>query len=425
MKELYAAGKYQEIIALWENREERAEFTEWDYVYVMNTFYAQKNYEQCLEVYRAFHRVFPESDKLDDKMSWACYHAKIKGFDFKTGDREKHRRQAEYIIRHSSQGPYSPKWRMVKYMIEHSKNGDFGAAEDLSVLLEYLDQVEPSSLSTKSEEFTAENGRRVSSASDRESWYTERSKILLSLKEYEKCIACCDEGLRNLYTFHNNSDSWFRYRKAAALYALGKIDEARKNIRDIQARGLNHWCFYQLLYEMDKSENNPDQAMINACICATMDPSHEMRVRFYEDFAGFLSEKGYLRESALHRQLVLLIRKENEWNLKETHLSWNLPEDVSSLDKKTVLKQLQPFWDAWRNRNKQYFTGTVNRLLPEGRSGFVEADDGKDYYFNARDFRQKNVLLKEGLRVRFTVVDRFDKRKGIVKPSAAELSIIK
>lgn len=424
MKNLYSAGNYQEIISLWQNPAERTQFTEWDYVYVMNTFYAQKNYEQCLEVYRAFHGAFPDSDKLDDKMSWACYHSKIKGFDFRTGDREKLRKQAEYIISHSSQNAYSPKWFMVKYMLEHMKNGDFGPEIDLNKALQYIDQVEPSSLSTKAEEFTTDNGRRVSLASDKENWYKERTKLLLSVGEYEKCIECCDEGLKCLYTFHNNNDSWFRFRKAKALYALGRTDEARKYIKEIQTRGLNHWCFYQLLYEMDKRENNFEQAMIDACICAKADPSHEMRVRFYEDYSSFLNENGYKKEADLHRQLILLVRKENEWNLKETHLSWSLPDDIAGMDKKTVLKELDVFWNEWKNRNKTYVTGTVKRLLTERKSGFIESDDGKSYYFNARDFQKKNIIPHEGMRVRFTIVDRLDKSKGIVKPNAVEISNI-
>ena len=127
MKNLYSAGKFQEIIALWKNEEEREQFTEWDYIYVMNTMYKQQqDYKECLEVYRAFHKKFPESDKLDDRMGWACYQVHIKGFDPKTGDRKALRKQAEYIIAHSSQEQYSPKWFMVKYMLDQIKDGAFG-----------------------------------------------------------------------------------------------------------------------------------------------------------------------------------------------------------------------------------------------------------------------------------------------------------
>ncbi|MBQ8072573.1 MAG: hypothetical protein IJ231_02295 [Clostridia bacterium] len=424
MKNLYSAGNYQEIIALWQNLEERKQFTEWDYVYVMNTFYAQKNYEQCLEVYRAFHAVFPESDKLDDKMSWSCYHARIKGFDFKTGDAEKLRRQAEYIITHSGQSVYSPKWFMVKYMLEHMKSGDFGTNMDPNLALRYIEQVDPTSLSTKSEEYTAENGRRISLASDKENWYKEHTKVLLAVGQYEKCIASCDAALFNLHTFHSNNDSWFRFRKAKALYALGKTDESRKYIKEIQTRGLDHWCFYQLLYEMDKSENNIENAMIHACMCATADPSHEMRVKFYDDFSQFLEGNGYEREAMLHRQLVLLIRKENEWTLRENHLAWKLPDEIAKMNKHAVLKELQEFWNKWKNRNKEYFTGVIKRLLSEGKSGFIEANDGNSYYFNARDFQKRGTVPQEGMKVRFALTDRLDKSKGVVKKNAIELTVI-
>ena len=127
IKNLYSAGKYDEIIAEWENHEERDQFSEWDYIYVMNTLYMQKqDYNECLEVYRAFHQKFPDSDMLDDRMGWACYHARIKGFSFKAGDRAKLRRQVEYIIQHSSQNTYSPKWFMIKYMLNQIKDGNFG-----------------------------------------------------------------------------------------------------------------------------------------------------------------------------------------------------------------------------------------------------------------------------------------------------------
>lgn len=424
MKNLYTAHNYAGIIALWENAAERADFTEWDYVYVMNTYYNQKNYRQCLEVYRAFHAAFPESDKLDDKMGWSCYYSKIKGFDFETGNREEHRRQADYIITHSSQRVYSPKWFMVKYMIDHIGKGDFGPEKDMHLVLQYLDQIDSAALSTESNTYTDNEGHTVSRPSDKEEWYSERTKALLSIKDFEECIKCCDEGLEKISTFHNKNDCWFRYRKAEALFALERVAESRKCIAEIQARGLKHWVIYQLLYQIDKNENNIEQAMINACICALFDPSHEMRVRFYEDFAEFLNENGYSREGALHRRLILLIREEKEWSIKEKHLSWNLPEDVAALDKDSVINQLQVFWNEWRNRNKKYLTGTVSRLLAEGKSGFIESDDGKSYYFNARDFQRKKTIPREGMRVEFIIVDRLDKSKGVVKQNAVEIKSI-
>ncbi len=426
MKNLYDSGNQEEIAALWQDAEEREQFSEWDYIYVMNTFYKQKDYNECLEVYRAFHKKYPDSDKLDDKMGWSCYHTKIKSFDFKAGDRNKLRQQAEYIISHSGQGNYSPKWFMVKYMLDQIKEGNFGQDISPQQQLLYLDQVDPESLSTDSETRTLENGRTIHSAYDREDWYRIRAKLLLAAEQYDECIDCCDSALQKLqaFGFHNDNDQWFRYRKAKSLFALGKAEEAGKYVHDIQARGLNHWCLWQLLFEMDRETGRTDEAIANGCKCALADPSHEMRIKFYEAFAEFLNVNGYALEAALHRQLVVLIRKENDWNLKERHLAWSIPEEIAAKDKQAVLKDLKAFWREWQNKGKTYFQGTVKRLLGEGKSGFIEADDGKNYYFNARDFQRRNTIPQEGMRVKFTLVDKLDKSKGVVKPNATDISII-
>ena len=423
MKNLYTAGNYQEIISFWENEEERKQFSEWDYVYVMNTFYAQKNYDQCLEVYRAFHRAFAESDKLDDKMAWSCYHSKIKDFDFKEGDRNKLKQQAEYIIDHSSQSVYSPKWFMVKYMLDHYKNGDFGQIVSDQDVLRYIDAVDPEGLSTRCDKITAQNGREIELASDMENWYKERSKLLLSVGEYEQCVECCDKALSRLSLFHNNNDSWFRYRKAKSLFALDYPDEARKYVKEIQARGLNHWCLLQLLYEMDKSEDQLDNALMHAGMCALSDPSHEMRVRFYEDYADYLESKGYTEEAALHRHLVILLRNENEWALREKHLAWSIPGEIVSLDKQETLRRLKKFWIYWRDKNQTWLFGTVTKLLAEGKSGFITDGQGKGYYFNSRDFENGRKHPEEGMKVRFSIVDKLDKSKGVVKPNAVNITL--
>ena len=38
---------------------------------------------------------------------------------------------------------------------------------------------------------------------------------------------------------------------------------------------------------------------------------------FYEDFADYLEQSGLTHEAALHRRLVILIRQENNWGLKQ------------------------------------------------------------------------------------------------------------
>ena len=47
--------------------------------------------------------------------------------------------------------------------------------------------------------------------------------------------------------------------------------------------------------------------------------------------------------------------------------------------------------------------GIINTWLSEKGYGFIKGDDGKDYYFNRQDFREKShiALLAEALPVEF------------------------
>lgn len=217
-----------------------------------------------------------------------------------------------------------------------------------------------------------EDGKKVDKASDMETWYAERAKFLCLSGDYEQCMECCDRALARFSAFHHNNDGWIKYRKAQALVALGNPEEAGKIIQDIQAHGLNHWCLYQLLYEMDVSAGRSDDAMIHAAMCALADQSHEMRVGFYSDYADFLDAAGHPEEAALHRHLVLLIRNEKAWSLKQVHMSWVIPPETEALNKQETLNKLKKFWFDCRDRNVSWLTGSIVRLLSEGKSGFVD-----------------------------------------------------
>ena len=55
-KQGYDAGKQDEIVALWQNPEEREQFSEWDYVCVMNTFYVSQ--ARCKKDLQIVHILF-------------------------------------------------------------------------------------------------------------------------------------------------------------------------------------------------------------------------------------------------------------------------------------------------------------------------------------------------------------------------------
>ena len=419
---MYHDGNYGEVASVWENEQKTEQFNEWDFIAIANSFYKLNRYDKCLEIYKAFKKSFPDSDKLDEKLGWALYHTKVKGFDFEAGNIKQLLRQIDYIMEHGGNGRYSAKWQTVKFVLKAVDDGKLVTDGNSQLVKKYLDCIDPATLSTEANSVKSQDGKTHSTSSDKEEWYSKKSKVLLKLNEYDECIECCDEALRVLPNFHNNNNGWFMYRKAKSLQALGKNAEAKSYIQHILSLGLTHWCMLQTMYELERAEGNTEKALSYAGACAVADREHKMRVKFYPDFANFLDEVGKHEEAMLHRRLVSSLRDENEWKQKAYQNGWQFTPEIAKMDGNAVIERLTPFWIELRDRFKEYLTGTVQTLLGEGDTGFIEADNGERYYFNARDFRGNKKEISVGTRVRFTLADRLDRSKGIVKKNAVEIS---
>lgn len=426
LKNLFDQGQYEQVVSFWTMPDEVEQFSQWDFRDCMNSFYKLKRYQECLDVYRACSKRYPEFRMLDDKMGWSVYHAKVKNFDFQQGDTAALLKQIDYVFEHSADSRYSPRWVLAKFVADAVKNGKFGGERDYALAVHYLDMVNPENLSTEEQTMTDNSGKIRNLASNRESWFSHKTNLLLKLQDYEACMACCDrafEALRGV-RLHSNNDSWFRYRKAKCLQALNRADEAKAYVEQILKGGFSHWCLLQLMFEFEAEAGNDAKALSYAGACSLSDPEHKMRVGFYEELADYLARSGDAELPVLLRKLVLLLRAENEWKEKSYYSEWQFPADVAAMDKQAVLSRLNPIWREWRDKDKVFLTGTIDRLLAEGKSGFIIADNGSSYYFNARDMHGKTREPGVGMKVRFTLVDKLDKSKGVVKPNAVEISLL-
>ena len=422
--ELYRNEQYDQIIADGENTDRRVQFNEWDFSYYMNSLYKRNRYEDCLLVYKEFHKKFPESDRLDDKMGWAIYYVRIKPFDFEKGNRDRLIEQVNYVMTHSSNTQYSPRWRVAKLILDAIKEGKLGTEFDYHQSNYYLDFFDPMTLSAEERTIAQNDGKERRVASDQECWFSHKTRTLLKLKEYQKCIECCEQALHAIQIFHSNNDSWFYYRKATSLRELGRVEEAKQMIERILTNGFSHWCLNRFLFENARSLDNRDEALKQGAICALADLEHKMRVTFYQEYADFLDTCGMADEATLHRRLVVLLRQENDWKLKSYQAEWEFEERIENMDKGAVLKQLRPFWIEQRDKNKVFMTGSIIRLLGEGKSGFIRADNGEEYYFNVRDILGKCNSINVGQRVKFTLMDKLDKKKNEIKKNAVEIVFI-
>ena len=144
-----------------------------------------------------------------------------------------------------------------------------------------------------------------------------------------------------------------------------------------------------------------------------------MRVRFYQRYAGFLENNGNTEEAMLLRKLILLIYDEEGWNVKSSFKEWPISDKIANMEKPAILQRLNAFWKKYADNDK--ISGTVSNILKEGQSGFIKGADGKDYYFNAKNFKGSRSLLQKGLAVKFVPVEKWDNSKNRMGMAAIEI----
>ena len=75
MKELYALGKYEEIINMCNEKDELNIYELW---YLGKSYYKLKKYDKVIETYKKYRSLKPEKDYLNTLYCWAIYQKYLK-----------------------------------------------------------------------------------------------------------------------------------------------------------------------------------------------------------------------------------------------------------------------------------------------------------------------------------------------------------
>lgn len=395
---------------------------------IMRALYKNQRYRDCLNLYRSCRSAYPAYGNLNNYMGWSVYRVyfvPLKEAKFQAREWQKQCdrlcRQAGYVLKNVEGGQYSPVWKIVDNLTEALMKGRITPAADYARALYWLKMLDPAQLDTAEISYVDQDGKARSLASPREVWYSRAVKCLFQLKEYEECIRLGEQLWTHPFTnkFHNNRDCWIKYCMSKSYIALGKLPEAAEIARKVVSSFPN-WNFYGLLCEVAMQQDNMENFQKYAGCTALADKSHQMRIKIYAQMADFLHQHGQIREALLHRKLVANLYAENNWSQKKGK-TLEFPHDIAGMSTKDVLKELKILWQQWQDAGKEFHEGTIERILPNGGSGFIRAENGESHYFNFRDAKCKQALLQPGSRVKFVLIDRMDKKKNQMKKNAIDI----
>ena len=423
LKNLFNEKKYDEIIEIYST--DHSTYSEWDYYFTIKAYYSKKMYGMCIQCYNEMAPKYPLFTNADDLIGWSLYYTDIKEPPLNNQD-DRSISALRWILDKSSDTNNLIRWKSIERYYKSRKNRII----DYGLIDEYLQKIDSKTLSEDVKEFNVD-GRDRELASDKENWYKLKSKMLFRSSKYRECIEIIEESFKEIKAFHSNNDIWLKIDMIKCYLKLGDIDKAEKImgtvLEESKKKHFSHWCINEKSFDIQVAKSNMDLAVKYGAQCSIADLSHDKRVTFYLKYADYLNSIGMGREAALHCRFVQLIREENGWGDVETPPGIIINDDVRSMDKESTLKELDKFWHNEVDKGKDFRKGIVKRILPNGFAGFIKDNEtGEDYYFSIRDLvnRKDKNNLNEGTSVRYTLEERFDKKKGRMCLNAIEISII-
>ncbi|EGT2202797.1 DUF7017 domain-containing protein [Clostridioides difficile] len=299
------------------------------------------------------------------------------------------------------------------------KNGNKCSAKKI---LYWLDKVDLSTISD--EPLKAEVNNKIKEyQSEKEMYYSYKTKALYESKQYDECVEVCIEAINNIKHFHHNNDLWIKTRKAKAQGICGDKKSAVNDLVELSAVK-SHWLLFLDIAELYYFDKNIENSLIY-CIRAalTKDPVN-MKVELYYKIAWLLEHLGEKEMALNHLLFARQIREQNKWKIPN-----KLDNAIARLknNKETdeiKINVLYKFWVRKIRSNLGEKNGEVCRLLPNGKAGFIiEQESKKTYYFQISSVL-KNTRLYKGNSVKFSLVNSFDPKKKMQSLVADYIEII-
>lgn len=281
----------------------------------------------------------------------------------------------------------------------------------------WLLKMEPDLLDDAPFKMTDKRGKQIELASLREVWYSSMIRAKGGMNKPGELLEILTIARKQNIKWHYNNDIWLARKEAFALKELNRAGEAEAILRRIVQQKKDWFLLYDLACIV-RDRNEVLQLMARAALAPGKD---EHKLKLFDSLNKTLSkEEKYNRESALHICLIIAIREENNWSVKDELIQEATAKGVNPKDQgssSAIKKQLHLFWEELTGTKKGSLTGRVEVIFPNNKAGFI-VSEGRKYYFTLGRLSGK---LLQGSMVTFELEDSFDRKKN--KPSKIAINL--
>ena len=360
--------------------------------------YQKKKHDEAEKIYKTAYDEDPEAFTIWDRRfyAWALYHLHIKNPSSEDELVKSCELISELLIQEDTN-----KVKVCAYTTSMLKIINY-FKDNAYECLKWLDMLNPKLLNSNPRSMNRD-GRISKFYSDKEKWYSLKTKHLLDMGEYEETIKFADEALNELDEFVNNSDIWFKWRIAIANKDLDNYDEALKYLEEI-INSKNDWFILKELAEIYSLNGDYDLALKYAIDAALAKGDIKYKINLYR----LLDE-------------IFIAKDMDEDSDKIIKLIEAIEDDENFVE---IEKELKERWVEIKFNNQQRSYGTISNILSHGKAGFIKADDGESYYFNIYEIQGDKSKVKEGDYVSFFLEESFDKKKNKKTLNAVNINIV-
>lgn len=408
---------------LW--TEHRNSMSIWDCWRYARSLRKVKRSEEALFICEHVHQQNPSFAYNNHLLGWCLYDLKIKGKPFDTEeDKRLFREAVDRIVTLTPQEQFSPYEFAVCALLKNlSKMQQFPARQ----VLDWTTKLNPQNLSEENRTFSLPNGREGRYPSNKETWYKSRTKALNKLNRHPECLELCEVALGEL-KIRDREKVWFHWRIAKSLVGLGRKEEAIPYIQ-LVLNVKKDWFIYDLCAEIHFQSGNYVEALKNSAIAALGDGDSKNKYKLFLRLAQIYELLDEADNASQHTRLALAAWQQISVEKTPSTLLEALDRYgltlLDALSMHEIETELRKQWRQAKYAGLPQYTGVIKTVLAHGKAGFIRGNNGKDYYFDTREYRGRKDDVRVGLEIQFYVEMGFDPKRKEEKEQAVGLRIRK
>lgn len=408
-------GMHDKVVEIYNScsKELGASFDEWDKWRYAFSLRKTGRVKEALQICKESYKSNPDFSHNRSLYSWCLYDSCInKDTEQIKNDESTFNKAAAFITSITIQEQFSPYEKTVLKLAEYYKEKPSFSAK---LINEWLDKINPALLSTECFPFKDKEGVDRETASNKEKWYSLKTKALEKLEKYEECINFSEAALREISKFHYDNDIWIKNRIAVSKGKLGNKQEAITELQNLLLFN-EHWLFQYEIALFYEDTGNWQEALAFGCDAALNGSDFKIKLPLFIHLGIILKKLNRLELAGKHFLFSKVIRTENNWKIPaqlQAEMDSLHMDESENVSVDQLYRELKKEWLNEKLRTMPSLKGSIKRIHQSGKTGTITGENNKEYFFRVKSYMASRAALKEGLRIEFCIKKSFDmKRKA-------------